>query len=253
MPDTPATPEVPPLPEPISRDDVGADKYYYPAKYVETRDAMWAEKLAALRAAPPAALTEDERRELLDWVSACQSAYHIESTPGHRFGGLSGALAENRDALCEYVEELLQSRAALAAAAPQPAAPESPKPLDDPRLQQLFTWAIDGALTSGYQGVAQPPAGHWLEYWWQKGCTVSLRETTGEEERQKLLANQAQPAAPVVQAMPDDVRELLSAVPIPPRAITYERGWELLDRLQAIAVRHAAPPTAAPSMPAKEM
>jgi hypothetical protein len=43
-------------------------------------------------------LTEDERRELLDWVSACQSAYHIESTPGHRFGGIPSALAENREA-----------------------------------------------------------------------------------------------------------------------------------------------------------
>lgn len=28
-------------------------------------------------------LSDDERRELLDWASACRSAYHIESTPGH--------------------------------------------------------------------------------------------------------------------------------------------------------------------------
>lgn len=59
-----------------------------------------------------AALTESERVELLDWVTACQSAYHIESTPNHRFGGLTGQLTENREAVCEYVNELLAIRAA---------------------------------------------------------------------------------------------------------------------------------------------
>ena len=53
------------------------------------------------------ALPENWREELLDWVSACQSAYHIESTPGHRFGGIPGALSENRESLVGYVEELL--------------------------------------------------------------------------------------------------------------------------------------------------
>lgn len=53
--------------------------------------------------------------ELLDWVSACQSAYHIDSTPGHRFGGLGSNLEENRQAVVDYVRDLL-------AAAPQPAA-----------------------------------------------------------------------------------------------------------------------------------
>ena len=61
-----------------------------------------------------AKLTEAERTELLDWVSACQSAYHIESTPGHRFGGLPGALEENRQALCDYVEGLLAARVRVA-------------------------------------------------------------------------------------------------------------------------------------------
>ena len=61
-------------------------------------------------------LTEHEKAELLDWASACQSAYHIENTPGHRFGGITGQLAENRSALVEYVEELLAARAAPPAA-----------------------------------------------------------------------------------------------------------------------------------------
>ena len=47
------------------------------------------------------------KHELLDWVSACQSAYHIDNTPGHRFGGLGSNLEENRAAVVEYVEELL--------------------------------------------------------------------------------------------------------------------------------------------------
>jgi|GEM_PF-6206657 len=55
-------------------------------------------------------LTETERTELLDWVSSCQSAYHIDSTPGHRFGGLPSMLEENRRGLCQYVEELLAAR-----------------------------------------------------------------------------------------------------------------------------------------------
>lgn len=61
----------------------------------------------------------------------------------------------------------------LAAAPAQPEAPPV-KPLDDPRLQELFSTTIDGALTSGYQGVAPAPAGHWLEYWWNKGRAVAV-------------------------------------------------------------------------------
>lgn len=57
-------------------------------------------------------MTPDEKTELLDWVSACQSAYHIESTPGHRFGGITGNLEENRERLVDYVELLLEIRSA---------------------------------------------------------------------------------------------------------------------------------------------
>lgn len=60
-------------------------------------------------------LTEEQKTELLDWVSACQSAYHIESTPGHRFGGIGGQLQENRDGLVEYVESLLEAASAAPA------------------------------------------------------------------------------------------------------------------------------------------
>lgn len=57
-----------------------------------------------------ARLTTQEETELLDWVSACQSAYHIENSPGHRFGGLPGMLAENRAALVDYVNGMLEAR-----------------------------------------------------------------------------------------------------------------------------------------------
>lgn len=57
---------------------------------------------------PPAVAVPDGwQRELLDWVSACQSAYHIDNTPGHRFGGLGSNLEDNRSQLVEYVADLL--------------------------------------------------------------------------------------------------------------------------------------------------
>jgi hypothetical protein len=43
------------------------------------------------------------------------------------------------------------------------------KPLDDPHLQQVFGWAIDGAMASGYQNTNPPPEGHWLAPWWRRG------------------------------------------------------------------------------------
>lgn len=63
-------------------------------------------------------LTDEQKSEILDWVSVCQSAYHIDSTPGHRFGGLGSNLAENREALIECIEEYVAEieRAATAAA-----------------------------------------------------------------------------------------------------------------------------------------
>jgi hypothetical protein len=48
-----------------------------------------------------------------------------------------------------------------------PPAPEAP--LDDPRLQGLFSDAISGALAFGAQNTNPPPAGHWLERFWQMG------------------------------------------------------------------------------------
>jgi hypothetical protein len=43
------------------------------------------------------------------------------------------------------------------------------KPLDDPRLQQLFGDAIEGALAFGYQGENAAPPGHWLGRFWHLG------------------------------------------------------------------------------------
>ena len=63
-------------------------------------------------------LTDAEITELLGWVSACQSSYHIDSTPGHRFGGLGSHLQENRDSLVEYVNALIAARAQPAQAVP---------------------------------------------------------------------------------------------------------------------------------------
>lgn len=59
-------------------------------------------------------MTEEQKTELLDWVSACQSAYHIENTPGHRFGGIGGQLQENREALVDYVQSLLDAPSSAA-------------------------------------------------------------------------------------------------------------------------------------------
>lgn len=63
-------------------------------------------------------LSDEQKAEILDWVRACQSAYHIDSTPGHRFGGLGSNLAENQEALLDYIEEVARAieRAATIAA-----------------------------------------------------------------------------------------------------------------------------------------
>lgn len=58
---------------------------------------------------PP--LPEGWETELLDWVSACQSAYHIDNTPGHRFGGLGSNLEENRLEIVCFVRGLIESQA----------------------------------------------------------------------------------------------------------------------------------------------
>ncbi len=38
-----------------------------------------------------------------------------------------------------------------------------------------------------------------------------------------------------------EVNALVAAVPLPPHAITFERGWELLNKLQAFAVKMRNP------------
>ena len=43
------------------------------------------------------------------------------------------------------------------------------KPLDNPRLQALFSDAIEGALAFGFQGNNRPPEGHWLWRFWNIG------------------------------------------------------------------------------------
>lgn len=63
-------------------------------------------------------LTEQERIELLSWVTACQSAYHIESTPGHRFGFLPSNLEENRSGVVDFVNHVLASRAVAKSSQP---------------------------------------------------------------------------------------------------------------------------------------
>lgn len=77
-------------------------------------------------------LTEAEKVELLDWVSSCQSAYHIESTKGHRFGGLPSMLVENRGGLIEYVNGCLRARAALAPSSASTLSPDARFRMDDP-------------------------------------------------------------------------------------------------------------------------
>lgn len=58
-------------------------------------------------------MNNTERAELLDWVSACQSAYHIDNTEGHRFAMCGSNLQENRDGLVGFVEGLISQYAAL--------------------------------------------------------------------------------------------------------------------------------------------
>lgn len=62
------------------------------------------------------------------------------------------------------------AQALLAAPSAPGAQPEPPRsPLDDPKLQELFSATIDGAMASGFQGVAPAPEGHWLAPWWERG------------------------------------------------------------------------------------
>ena len=57
-----------------------------------------------------------------------------------------------------------------ALASPPPATTE-PRPLDDPRLQQLFGDTIWGAYAKGLRNIDPPPEGHWLTRWWAWGAS----------------------------------------------------------------------------------
>lgn len=75
------------------------------AVFDEAYVADLAEKAATVPAEVP--MPDGWQTELLDWVSACQSAYHIDNTPNHRFGGLASRLDDNRADVVEFVEGLL--------------------------------------------------------------------------------------------------------------------------------------------------
>ena len=63
-------------------------------------------------------MTPEEKAQLLDWASACESAYFVQATQGLAPSVLQG----KRDALVAYVASLLDARqveiAALKAAQP---------------------------------------------------------------------------------------------------------------------------------------
>ena len=85
-----------------------------------------------------AKLAADERTELLDWVSACQSAHLIDSTPGHRFGGLPSSLDDNRELLVVHVESILAERVRALTAQALPAAGRC----DECGKDQAEGWAL---------------------------------------------------------------------------------------------------------------
>ena len=73
------------------------------------RNALAAEEA---QAPAPAGLTKTEKAELLDWVTACQSAYSLENNPHGPFAALPGQLQENCESLVRYVEDLIAERVA---------------------------------------------------------------------------------------------------------------------------------------------
>jgi hypothetical protein len=142
---------------------------------------------------------------------------------------------------CRAGWEAWQARAALDAA---------PKPLDDPRLQGLFSDAISGALAFGAQNTNPPPAGHWLERFWQMG-------------RAEQTLSEAPPAAePVASWLPLKSPECwcracdLAANPIATRMSVCPRcGDKRCDRAahhDNACSTHFAADAAAPAVPQTE-
>lgn len=83
----------------------------------------------------------------------------------------------------DQVSAVNEARAAITAAEAV-----RPKTLDDPRLQELFSATIDGALTTGYQGGEAPPVGHWLTFWYDKGRSVAAAEAAQAGSAQQVPA-----------------------------------------------------------------
>jgi hypothetical protein len=105
-----------------------------------------------------------------------------------------------------------------------PPAPSAP--LDDPRLQGLFSAAISGALAFGAQNTNPPPAGHWLERFWQMG--------RAERELSEAAPPAAEPpSTPEMAAMWQKLGSPLT-------------GDEFQRHVTAILLRFAPPPAAEP-------
>jgi hypothetical protein len=102
----------------------------------------------------------------------------------------------------------------------------APKPLDDPRLQGLFSDAISGALAFGAQNTNPPPAGHWLERFWQMG------------RAERALSEAAPPAAE-----PPSTPEMAALWQKIGSPLT---GDEFQRHVTAILLRFAPPPAAEP-------
>jgi hypothetical protein len=110
---------------------------------------------------------------------------------------------------------------------------EAPKPLDDPRLQGLFSDAISGALAFGAQNTNPPPAGHWLERFWQMGRAA--------------LSEAAAPAAEPVALTDEVLRYAMAAMGTgsPMDAEKFRLFWryahEALTAAQAVPQTEPAP------------
>lgn len=106
------------------------------------------------------------------WFDACamgddfieEMEYEIQQMPLNAEGDID-------EAAIRMGKDVMEKRAAEAAQTEH-----RHKTLDDPRLQELFSATIDGALTTGYQGGKAPPVGHWLTFWYDKGRAVALAE-----------------------------------------------------------------------------
>lgn len=103
------------------------------------------------------------------------------------------------------------------------------KPLDDPRLQQLFGDAIEGALAFGYQGENAAPPGHWLERFWRLG--------RAEAEKTLAATPQPMPARLNDQRIVELMRPLADDALIRPHVIAAARAviaeYERLNGISA--------------------